>query len=212
MLEIRGRAETRRCFDPRVRVEAGTERGRGTTADLNGQTRTARGGFATLLCPELTAAQVDFQASTPSGRLHPRSHRDFHHRFGALLDTLLYGLTSPANVNLVIEGFNVASLLIDPAIVFLVMFLIGKDMDPAGDFSRTIGSLLVGTVVGTYLCLTGVALYAYWVGLFDAFEHQLGLDILYDAFGAFRLSLVAFAGLTISYLSVRRPRTPPIEA
>ncbi len=119
--------------------------------------------------------------------------------------------TSPADVNNIVEGFNIASLLVDPALVFMVMFMLGRDMDLAGDFSRTMGSLLVGTVVGTYLCLAAVAVYAYWQGLLGAFEHQLGLDLLYDAFGAFRLSLVAFAGLALSYLAVRRPQTPPIE-
>ncbi len=119
--------------------------------------------------------------------------------------------TTPTDINNIVEGFNIASLLVDPALVFLIMFLMGKSMDPAGDFSRTMGSLLLGAVVGTYISLAALAVYAYWQGLFGAFEHQLWLDLLYDAFGAFRLSLVAFAGLAISYLAVRRPQPSPVQ-
>jgi hypothetical protein len=37
--------------------------------------------------------------------------------------------------------------------------LMGKDLDAAGEFSRTMASFLVGTVVGTYLCLGGLTAY-----------------------------------------------------
>ncbi len=116
--------------------------------------------------------------------------------------------STPAEVNSIVEGFNIASLLVDPALVFLVMFTMGRRVDPAGDFDRTMGSLLVGTVAGTYVCLVAIASYSYSVGLFGAFQNQFELDLLYDAFGALRLSLVGFAGLAISYLIGRRPLTP----
>ncbi len=111
--------------------------------------------------------------------------------------------TTSADVNSIVFWFSIASLVIDPAATFLVMFALGFKMAESLEFPSSLFPLLLGAVVGTYTSLAAITAYSWYAGLFQAFIPQLGNDLLYDAFGAFRLALVAFASLAFAYF-VRR--------
>lgn len=117
---------------------------------------------------------------------------------------------SASDVNSIVSGFNVASLVVDPVVVFLVMFSLGRRLAATVELPSVLVWVLLGAVIGTYGCLAGITAHAYLTGLLQPFIPQLTLDLLYDAFGALRLSLVAFASLTFAYF-VSRSRAEPVQ-
>ncbi len=94
---------------------------------------------------------------------------------------------------------SVSSLVIDPVIVFLVMFFIGRNSDLPSDFMSIFVSVLCGAFVGTFGCLALLAGYSLVSGLFQILEPPLVGDLLLDGLGAFRMALVAFAGFALAY-------------
>jgi len=108
-----------------------------------------------------------------------------------------------SSLNSIAEGFTIASLLIDPVAVFFAMFLMGGRFDMRLDFGPVLLSFLAGTVIGTYTCLLLISGYALSAGLWQPFEPQFELDLLYDAFGALRLALVGFSWLAFAYFARR---------
>ncbi len=115
----------------------------------------------------------------------------------------LFKPSTSADVNSIVMWFTIAALLVDPAATFVIMFALGSRLAETLEFPSSLFPLLLGAVVGTYSCLAAITAYSWYTGLFQAFIPQLGNDLLYDAFGAFRLALVAFASLAFAYF-VRR--------
>lgn len=123
---------------------------------------------------------------------------------GLLLPPQFFRPVTQTSLNLIGEGFTITSLLIDPVAVFLVMFFMGGRFDISFDFSSVLLSLVGGTVLGTYTCLLLISGYALSVGLWQPFESQFELDLLYDGLGALRTALVGFSGLALAYFTRRR--------
>ena len=108
-----------------------------------------------------------------------------------------------SDVNSIVTGFTLASLIVDPALTFFIMFSLGRRLAAAVELPSVLLWILVGSVAGTYGCLGVISVYADAVGLFQAFENQLTMDLLYDPFGSLRISLVGFASLAFAYFVSR---------
>jgi hypothetical protein len=108
-----------------------------------------------------------------------------------------------SSLNSIGEGFTISSLLVDPVAVFLAMFFLGGRFDVSLDFGSALLSFLGGTVLGTYTCLLLISGYALSASLWQPFEPQFVLDLLYDGLGALRMALVGFSGLALAYFARR---------
>jgi hypothetical protein len=116
-----------------------------------------------------------------------------------LLLTLYYRPGSEALYSMIALEFTITSLLIDPFIIFLVMFLIGRGLDPSFDFVSSFVSLFAGALLGTIICLSAITGYLFSVSLLANFEQLLIGDLLVDSLGALRVALVGFGGLALGH-------------
>jgi hypothetical protein len=103
------------------------------------------------------------------------------------------------NIELVSTSTALTSLIIDPVVVFLAMFLLGRGLDLRTEYVSVLVSLVVGTLAGTYGCLLLIGAYSTFVGRLSSALPFILTDMVFYGIGAFRLALVGFAGFALAH-------------
>lgn len=114
-----------------------------------------------------------------------------------------------ARVTWIGPAASAISLVVDPLVVFAVMFLLGRRVDFTRGYFGTFLQFFAGVLAGTMLMFLSVTAYLIITvpGAVDITTY-IGNGVFYYGLGSFRLSLVGFAGLAMAHFS-RRPSVGP---
>lgn len=117
----------------------------------------------------------------------------------------LAGSPTESTLSLITTSTSGIGILVDPIVVFLVMFVLGRNLDLPSAYASAFLTVFAGVAIGTIASVLPLAvLFAAYVRQIDLFTYMLEI-MIFSSVGALRLSFVAFAGLAPSYLSRSHP-------
>lgn len=110
------------------------------------------------------------------------------------------------NVQFLSTVLTIGSLLLEPVATFLVMYAIGLTADLGSAPTSYLSGLLVGALAGTFGCVAAMTVYYIHIGEGSILGGSYLASLTSYGIGAFRMALVAFAGLALAHFT--RPMRP----
>lgn len=110
------------------------------------------------------------------------------------------------NVQALSTVLTIASLLLEPVATFLIMYTIGMAADLGSAPTSYLSGLLIGALTGTFGCVAAMTGYYVYIGQGSIFGGSYLSSLTFYGIGAFRMALVAFAGLALAHFA--RPMKP----
>jgi hypothetical protein len=121
---------------------------------------------------------------------------------GELFSILFRAGLSVELIDLYSSVLSIAQVVINPALVFIIFFVLGRNFRLQSNYLSAFLSLLLGGIAGGYSgYLLDISLAVIWGGSLVSFGPGWAFFIIYGSFDAVVITLVGFGGMSLGYFS-----------